>query len=390
MFDYIKFRNFRSYYDENQLTMVASKKIRGRPKDATLQFKKERFIKSALLFGANASGKTNVIYAFAEMVKLLNQPTELAGTPLPTAAFGNNKENTMFEFGFMKDKVAFEYHIEYNEQEVVEEWLKADGQLVFSRKGQSYPVMPDQLQVIEPNIRKNQLLLFVAQANNVELASVATAWFLEDIDFITPETGINKADFKLLKKPMIKNKFVQILQAADFNILDVFVKVKGEHDHHLEQGQIDVTLQHEDKDKKCFNLDFEDESRGTKAWMFAIMAILSANESKQNKLILIDEFDSSFHFELAKVFLSILDERNQNNQLLLTTHDLSLLDNNLSQDKIWFTENDGDGYSKLFSLDDFDDPRLRRKDAGIRKRYLEGQLGATPIINTAVIKEAFG
>ena len=134
-----------------------------------------------------------------------------------------------------------------------------------------------------------------------------------------------------------------------------------------------------------FQLDFNNESSGSKAFMFLALYIL---KNKNNgKVLLIDEFDKSFHLELAEALLDVFHHDKQVNQFILTTHELALMDYNLRQDQIWFADRNQFGETELFSIYDFDDDALKRSDFGYKKRYLEGRFGATQLVAKSVLQE---
>lgn len=94
--------------------------------------------------------------------------------------------------------------------------------------------------------------------------------------------------------------------------------------------------------------------------------------SNTKKVLLIDEFDRSYHLELAKALISLINNKEQTNQFILTSHELSLMDTKLRQDQIWFAEKNQFGESELFSIFDFDDKELKRGILIIRKDILRG------------------
>jgi AAA15 family ATPase/GTPase len=119
--------------------------------------------------------------------------------------------------------------------------------------------------------------------------------------------------------------------------------------------------------------------------MFLALYILKNENS--GKVLLIDEFDRSFHIELAEALLDVFTNERQKNQFILTTHELSLMDYHLRQDQIWFAEKNEYGETELFSIYDFEDVALSRSDFGYKKRYLEGRFGGSQIINHSVLLE---
>lgn len=392
--------NYRSFKNRTCFSMEKGNNIR-KYKNNVLEVKKTKLLKTAVLFGGNANGKTNLLNALELLKYVILQPTLNENQKLPVDTFAYNKNNTKFEISFIKDEKRFDYILEYNESEIVLEIFKVDKKECLKRQKDEFIILPKQLQALSKNIRKNQNLLFFAQSNNVEDAKIAFEWFLEDLIIVNTEQ-IPNALFALLKNPFFKNKFLKFLRAADFNIIDVEVKERKEFipNIHIEIAEgmpsiqtinespytmvYDVYSTHQSSVEK-FQIHFNDESTGTKAFMFLALYIL--HNENANKVLLIDEFDRSFHIELAEALLDIFSNEKQTNQFILTTHELSLMDYNLRQDQIWFAEKNEYGETDLFSIYDFKEDALRRSDFGYKKRYLEGRFGATQIINKTVLLE---
>lgn len=391
--------NFRSFRDEQDFSMETGQRLRKYKENNTMQIENERILKSALVFGANANGKTNLINALIMLRRLVLIPTSNEVEPLFTDTFGHNTQNTIFKITFMKNDEKYDYFLEYNSKEIDREKLLVNDALIFNRERQNFVHLPKQLEPVKKNIRKNQLLLFFAQQNNEYYSRNAFSWFFEDL--IYANTNRIKNDmFQMLENDNFKSSFVLFLRAADFNIVDVEVKerkIRTNSSNSMKEKKIDddddddtsfiihydVYSMHK-SEKGTFSIEFDDESTGTKVFMFLALYILS----NTGKTLLIDEFDRSYHLELAKALLAIINNKNQTNQFILTSHELSLMDANLRQDQIWFAEKNQFGESELFSIFDFDGPELKRSDYNFKKRYLEGRYGATQIVNNKLLFEA--
>ncbi|MCP1110511.1 AAA family ATPase [Ohessyouella blattaphilus] len=392
--------NFRSFKNENSFSMEKGKNVR-KHKNNVMEVGKEKLLKTAVLFGGNANGKTNLINALSVLKYLILQPTLSISQKLPTDTFGYNNENTTFKISFLKNEKRFDYIIEYNELEIAKEILGVNEEIVFDRQAQEFAILPAQLQPLKKNIRKNQNVLFFAQSNNVEEAKIAYSWFLEDLIVVNTDQ-IPNVLFKSLSEPIFKKEFLKFLRAADFNITDVEVRERKEAQPNIqfdlgEGGPViqtnpelnyttvyDVYSTHQSETRE-FQIHFNNESTGTKVFMFLALYIL--HNENASKVLLIDEFDRSFHIELAEALLDVFTDEKQTNQFILTTHELSLMDYHLRQDQIWFAEKNQYGETELFSIYDFEDDALRRSDFGYKKRYLEGRFGASQIINKTVLLE---
>ncbi|WP_314406061.1 AAA family ATPase [Leuconostoc suionicum] len=404
----LQVQNFRSFRNQIDFSMEAGAKLRKKNHSNTFFHKNNRYLKSAVLFGGNANGKTNLMMALRLLRSLVLNPTNSDSQPLVTDTFGNNSENTSFDICFIKYDITFNYIIEYNEREIVFEQLIADNTTILKRSYQDFIVIPEQLNSLKQNIRKNQFLIFYAQNNNVQKVSQAYSWFVENLIFVNTEnvTPFGMEIFKNLLDENFKNRYIEFMRAADFNITDVEVlprkisapnfnftiendRLENVSNEMISQTLYEVYSTHKSNENGNFKIDFANESTGTQAFMVIALFILINNENS-GKVLLIDEFNRSFHFELATALLDLINNEHQKNQFILTTHELSLLDSGLRSDQIWFAEKNQDGETELFSLFDFDDPKLTRSDFGYKKRYLEGRFGAKQIINKTSLLSSLG
>ncbi|WP_370561535.1 ATP/GTP-binding protein [Lactiplantibacillus plantarum] len=392
--------NFRSFRNEQDFSMQTGQRVRKYKENNTMQIKNERILKSALVFGANANGKTNLMNALMTLKRLVLAPTSNEVEPLLTDTFGHNTQNTIFKITFMKNDEKYDYILEYNSKEIDREELLVNDDLIFNRERQEFLHLPKQLEPVKKNIRKNQLLLFFAQQNNEHYSKNAFNWFLEDLVYANTNR-IRNDMFQMLENDNFKSKFVLFLRAADFNIVDIEVrkrKIRTNSSDSMKEKKIDDDDDDDDtnffirydvysmhkSEQGAFSIEFADESTGTKVFMFLALYILSS----KGKTLLIDEFDRSYHLELAKALLAVINNKGQTNQFILTSHELSLMDANLRQDQIWFAEKNQFGESELFSIFDFDNPELKRSDYNFKKRYLEGLYGATQMVNKKLLVEA--
>lgn len=404
----LQVENFRSFRNQIDFSMEAGAKLRKKNNSNTFFHKNNRYLKSAVLFGGNANGKTNLMMALRLLRSLVLNPTNSDSQPLVTDTFGNNSENTSFNICFIKYDITFNYIIEYNEVEIVFEQLIADNTTILKRSYQDFIVIPEQLNPLKQNIRKNQFLIFYAQNNNVQRVSQAYSWFAENLIFVNADniSPFGMEIFKNLLDENFKNRYIEFMRAADFNITDVEVlprkisapnfnfTIENDRLENVSNEMVSKTLYevystHKSNENGNFKIDFANESTGTQAFMVIALFILINNENS-GKVLLIDEFNRSFHFELATALLDLINNEHQRNQFILTTHELNLLDSGLRSDQIWFAEKNQDGETELFSLFDFDDPKLTRSDFGYKKRYLEGRFGAKQIINMTSLLSSLG
>ncbi|GGG35040.1 AAA domain-containing protein, putative AbiEii toxin, Type IV TA system [Lactobacillus apis] len=399
-----KVTNFRSFKNEQEFSMQTGERLRKYNTSNTVKILSEKLLKSSLIFGANANGKTNLILALATLKHVIMYPTSNIEQELNSDTFGNNDNSTKFEITFIRNQKKFYYFLEYTSLEVQKEILKVNERYIFKRQQQDFRLLPEQLIPISTNIRKNQLLLYFAQQNNEPNSNEAYLWFAQDLIFVDAD-NIDSRRLKILSNQDFKKQLLSFIQAADFDIIDIEVKkrkqnlpellyqivqnqnMEADEDQNVPEIPKQITVydlfcKHRSKDN-TFTLNLREESRGTKIFINLALYILE----NTNKVLLIDEFDMSYHFELANALVLLINNEIQSNQFILTTHNLPLMDSNLRQDQIWFAEKNRYGESELFSLFDFDDPALKRNDFNYKRRYLEGRYGATQMVNLNSILE---
>ncbi len=128
------------------------------------------------------------------------------------------------------------------------------------------------------------------------------------------------------------------------------------------------------------------DSKGTVRMLHLSCVIVDAYN--KGKTIFIDEFDTAFHVSICEFLMAIMNsKRNENNQFVVTSHEIDLLDQPLRSDQIWFVNKSFKNESELYSLFDFADLHKKRGDISYAKRYLKGEFGATPVINEYLSKQ---
>lgn len=352
-------------------------------------------LKSALIFGANASGKSNFLEALIVLNLLVVTSTETVVDKLDYKGYGNSTKPTQFEISFLKNKIEYFYSISYDSTTIYSEVLKENNEVVFDR-------LTDQPETL----RDNQTLIYYYQRNNHSAASNAYKWFAEDLIFDHGYISIpDQILYKKILDPITKDKFIKILKKADFNIVDAqlvesppdkyllkFAKDNFEDLTRREQfikrnQEATLVLVHENKELGNFNLSLKSESLGTQAAIKFILTMLSYDS---NKVLLFDEFDTSFHINLSKTFLSLINSEFQKSQFILTTHEPELMSHNMRKDQIYFMEKDIEGASTMYSLFDFNQSDTRNDGKSYTKKYLAGRFGGLPVIDEEEILEVLG
>lgn len=416
-----KVRNYASIKDEIVLDLVpgADKKH----EDFISLSGKNKALNCLAIYGANASGKSNLMKAIKASVLTIRESNTRqinAGlfrmVPFKFDSDSIN-EPCSFEYTFIaENSVKYVYGFSATEKKIVEEYLykytSAKPSLVFELDQETgkynYPKAENKVlsSIVERN-SENRLLLSTAANWNYDKAIPAYTWFLSYIDTYDDlsrsisdhfERYSSKDDFSSLKDFTIR-----LLKAADINIVDYdvtndkvninqntqingtgFLKVDVNNPYHAEL--FDVYTNHVVDDEKKYKLNIREESLGT-INLFGFSPILEKT-MKMGRTIFVDELERSLHPNLSKLLIELFKNTSLNRngaQLIFTTHSTNLLDLDLfRRDQIFFTEKDPkNGITDLYSLSDFP----VRNTENIEKGYLLGRYGAIPYLHPEDINE---
>jgi uncharacterized protein len=408
-----KVKNYRSIKDPVLFDLQATNDD-SHVNDAVFECGKFSLLKSAAIYGPNASGKSNIFKAFL-VFRLMILESLFRSTlteNLPSEPFKLDVkrvgEPTSFEMKFLLDGEVFSYGFQFNTQRIWSEWLKRERGNVeyFSRTGQEIKSNKNSYKEATSAL-KNQtaprvLFLSVLASNNAPVAKKITE-LIKRINFISgAERGdtLNYSFGEFVKDSKRAEKMKQFIVQADFgvrdiqanerivsakqlqNIPDKFKEFLFEENSQIAEREIKflhVAYDKNGKETSGVALDFlQEESEGTQQ-MFALSAPI-IDTLENGKILCIDEIDSSLHPMLCRYLVTLFNskERNRNNaQIIFTTHDISLLSEEfLRRDQIFFTKKKKDGSTELFSLADLSE----RKGADFSKRYMEGRYDALPYI----------
>jgi AAA15 family ATPase/GTPase len=410
-------KNFRSIKDKITLNLLASS---DKSLDNNLiTLKKEKLLRSSVIYGANASGKTNVIIAFSHLTFfVLNSHRFQKGNKLIYQPFKLDKkcltEPSEFEITFIKNNIKYVYGLAHNEEKVISEYLfyYPDGRksIIFERKNTKkykFTVDKKRQEFISENTLDNVLYLANATKLNYEKTSIAFDWFKDNLRVIGPADHPSLMEYtaKLINKDKeLKNIILKALIEADIGITDVSAKIdtkqiefnnlpisikerikkeKISEIQKIEEEQITINTVHQVKNKnqeeQQITFKIEDESEGTKRIFSLIGPWIDA--LLNGRILIADELDTKLHHLLNVFLIKLFHDPTQNKtnaQLIFSTHNTNLLDQDLfRRDQIWFTEkNPENGSTDLYSLSEF----KPRKDKNIQKGYLGGRYGALPFI----------
>lgn len=381
-------KNVLSFKDETILDMTAINAYKEHEDNLISNVTKEKFIRVAAIYGANASGKSNLylaMYLFQRIiVESLNNIDDGADTAIEKYyvpfSFENNKENSEFQIVEILGNFEYRYGFEYNEKCIVTEWLYRKN-LKTNRASTVFERTTNQVEFgasvrKECDVYKEQIpaeTLVLSFFNKLKMnTDIFKMVYLGIMDTLVVPTDFCE-DTRILKKylPKIiereKDKLLQFLAAIDTGIKDI------ECDD--SEKEIEFITFHRGRNGEEYPLNLLDESEGT---IKSIMLFIYARSAiLYNRSMFVDELNIKLHPLLLKFIIDLFYDEKSTAQLIYTTHDTTLMDKKFfRRDQIWFVQKDEYGYSQLSSLSDF----KVRSDASFEKDYLAGVYGGIPLL----------
>ena len=429
--------NFSSFQKENSLDLTAGRTEL--KQEHCYDFKKVKILKSAVIYGANASGKSNLFKAidYGKEIVLNNLDNVDTYKKYFRLDIDSLNKATKFEFEIELNNRFFSYGFSsiLNKKEITEEWLyeigKVSPELIFERNNNIIEIgkllknkdIKNRFSIYVEDMKNQSNKLFLSEVANkdldfkeVKIINEIFNWFEEKLIIIYPDTQYEELG-SLRNNSSLTKTFKKYLSEFDTGVVDIssieedfenslknipdtlkkqiikdiskngdtgtlktpdsqfFTIYKDDND---ELKVEKLGLIHSNEVEEIFEL--KDESDGTRR-LFDLIPLIS--KFSKNYTIIIDEFDRSLHPKLTRKFFELFYKLNNDveskTQLIVTTHESTLLDQELvRRDEIWFVEKDKTGASNIFSLNQF----KVRYDSKIEKAYLLGRYGAIPIFKT--------
>lgn len=393
------FKNFRSFRDEMTLSMEAAsiQELSG----AVVKSCDEELLPVAVMYGANSSGKSNVLKALKAMRDVLlnsvklNPKDKLDAEPF-CLDLTSAEEPTSFEIQFTLNGSKFRYGFDYTANEILAEWLyeKRVGERefeLFLRSGNEFKI--SKTRFAEGNGKQdatpsNRLFVSLVAQLNGKLSQSILDWF-SSIEYISGMDGKEYAGKTLEMLFLNKQGATEIKQLfteTNLGFMDIDIelvdsdtlKMKAESVHRLYDlnGNM-IGVRNFSTDKM--------ESEGTKKMIEIAGPLVDAILS--GKILVVDELDAKLHPFLTRKVIGLFMDREINRngaQLIFATHDTNLLNlQYLRRDQIWFTEKDKTDSTELYSLVEFRDDAGNkvRNDRNIEKDYINGRYGAIPFMS---------
>ena len=417
--------NYKSFKETVTLSMVASSITEEEPElDTNNVFEinhKLKLLKTAAIYGANASGKSNLIAAinFMKWFVLNSSKETQVSEAIDVEAFRlsteTEKEPSFFEIVFLLEDKTFRYGFEVNAREVVSEWLfqadDSEEKMLFERDfdidiSDDFP----EGQGIREKTRSNALFLSVVAQFNGKISGKILLWFSKTLQLISglQDRQYRKETLESFENDRHRHDIIEFIKKLDLGIADIQIKNQppfmtsnnkalyatsyGGSLYLNSESKPTVKTIHPkyDADGKQTAIELFDiekhESEGTNK-LFALAGIL-LDTLRIGKILLIDELDARLHPLITRELIYLFNSNvtnPHNAQLIFTTHDTNLLSSKtFRKDQVWFTEKDNKGATDLYSLVEY----KVGKNASFERDYIIGKYGAIPFIGN--FKELIG
>ncbi len=411
--------NFLSIKDRQTLRLDASSIKEHR--EQLIDAGRYQLLRSAVIYGANASGKSNVLKAMAAMRHIIEKSAGQSSTAtLPIERFRLSTETekapTYFEVLVLINENRYRYGFEADRKAIRAEWLykttKEKEKLLFLRDSEGIEVFKEfkEGKGLEEKTRDNALFLAVCDQFNGPIAKIILTWFnrLGTLSGILHD-GFRPETYSLLSGEKYNSQLSTFLAQLNLGFENVHIHYELELSFNeskqskLSAEQKDDILQSMEIQNKptlltthlkydssngivseeLFNLDV-DESAGTQKLFDIVGPIFQALQD--GGVLVVDELDAKLHPLMTQAIIRLFNqpELNRNNaQLIFATHDTNLLSGKLfRRDQIYFTEKDQYGATSLYSLVEYqeEDGTKVRKDRSFEEDYIRGRYGAIPFI----------
>ncbi len=379
-------------------------------------------LRSAVIYGANAAGKSNFIKAVKAMREIVvNSAKNIQrGDELPITHFklcdSTIGKPTEFEVLFIADRIKYQYGFSVTSERVMEEWLYAFPKSrpqrwfirAFDKDKDEYvwdfsSFFMGKKQTWKDSTRSNSLFLSTAVMLNSEQLKPVYDWFMKTLKIAGIDGWSGAYTAELCTEEVGKKDVLKFLNSADLDINDLKLEskkidssdfpgdmpsdIKAHLLKELESKEfIDVKTVHKTSQGKEVLFDLDDESDGTrKIFSFAGPWI---DTLKNGKVLFIDELHASLHPHIVKFLVNLFHNNKtnpKNAQLIFTTHETSILDQDVfRRDQVWFCKKEKNQTTEIYPLTDFSP---RKGAENLEKSYLSGRYSALPVVSSLELVE---
>ena len=397
------FKNFKSFKNENCLDMEATSLKEHEYNVAKID--NGEYLKVSAIYGANASGKTNVLQAFDYMKKrILVSDDSKKNSPIDEEnvySFMINNDPIALEVEILaKNNKIYKYGFEVLNDKIISEWLfeKRVNKFysIFERNNNNVQIMKVKNKLFDlTNVDDTTLFLKsfrLIDKSNEDFSNVYD-WFVNStyLDLGNPnfERFINnRVSLKILSDENYKKELLKFIKTFDSGIEGIKTTPDSIEAVKSNNGIIDIEVIHKGENGELKALPFYLESNGTRKMFHLFDFFMDA--LKNGMVLFVDELDAKLHPLLTRYIINLFhnsDTNKGNGQLIYSTHDtVNLNKETFRRDEIWFAEKDKDGISEIYALSDYileDDKNAGKKvrnDATYNKDYLTGRYGAIPVL----------
>lgn len=403
--------NFKSIKEEIRFSMIAGKDDTS--EELLKVYNNFRVLRSAVIYGANGSGKSNFINALLFMCNLVQTSISYQpGQKIPQAAhkLSEKEKPSTFDIQFIRKNVRYAYGFSIEGGVITEEYL------YYFPNGRQVKIFERDRMNIQPGnrykssfdvsikdvLKENRLFLScAANYSNVRELEEAFLFFTTDIVIYNPSmNNWTEYSIRLMQdNPSIKEEFLQLLNALDTGIQDVKLKVEKvkfadlKRDLQLPDNLMGLIPEQEGNRIEAkviydkFEIDLlNEESSGIKRLFEIICPMIDILNT--GKVLICDELEASLHEAVIYKIVQLFQNYKKDifAQLIFSTHDTSLLNRELfRRDQVWFTQLNKDRATDLYSLVEIKDVR---KSENLAKGYVSGKYGAIPMLNHVFFQKA--
>lgn len=411
------FKNFKSFRDEVSLDLTATKITEH--EDHVAEAANDKLLKVAAIYGANASGKSNVYDAFEYMTYYVDESFKFGDEEERRRKTGDSylkvkpflfdensrDEETTFEVFYVDNSEdtgkTYQYGFSLKKDEVVEEWLYSKAKtarnkyrtIFYRKKGEELEMngfSKNHVENIKASLNKESLIVSLGSKLRITRLKKVRDWFLsnEIVNFGDPAENFFLSRVLpegFVDRKEVQDNVVEYFASFDEAIRDFNVEELTQEDEKDNSKSYKIDALHKMGDgEKMASIPLKQESSGTLK-MFALYPSLK-EVLDQGSTLFIDELNARLHPLLVRnIILTFLSPEinTRNAQLVFTTHDIWQFSNELlRRDEIWMVNKNRDGVSELYSLVEFKDEEGNkvRRDEALAKNYLTGNYGAIPAL----------
>lgn len=396
-----KFKNFRSVKNWQTLSFEASSDKVYEEYYCT-RINGTKLLKLGAIYGANASGKTNILLALDFLRNLAIQPRTNKTQPVGFIPFllddTSREEAGLFELTFFVGDIKHIYAVEVNDKVILKESLyyypgklpaeiftrETQGDVTQIKLGSKVKLNTAEQEKLQVNTLSNMSVISTYTTANFvfpQLENVYNYFLHQWLPLLHPEDNLHSWNFdKIAPSSDNRDFLLDLLHRADFNISGFDIQ-KSKVPNKKNDIAFEHTVQTQSGNTTYFLPDFL-ESSGTMRY-YGLGMVLN-NLLKKDAIIPIDELESSLHPDLFTHYINLFLVNSARSQLLFTTHNILFLDtDDLRKDVVWFTDKKEDGGTELYSLDDFD----IRNGVSFLNAYKAGKFGAKPFLGSIFIRK---